>query len=59
MPVLVLVGRFDRVSIPRFAFQFRELLPQATFVVFEHSGHVPFVEEPAKHDSVVRAFMRR
>ncbi len=59
MPVLVLAGRFDRVSIPRFAFQYRELIPKATFVVFERSGHAPFVEEPAKHDSVVRAFMRR
>ncbi len=59
MPVLVLAGRFDRVSIPRFAFQYRELLPQATFVLFEHSGHAPFAEEPVKHDSVVRAFLRR
>ena len=58
-PTLVLTGRFDRVAIPRYALQFRTLMPQAEFVMFERSGHFPFIEEPARHDSVVRAFLAR
>jgi pimeloyl-ACP methyl ester carboxylesterase len=46
-PTLVLAGRFDRVAIPRYAVQFKTLMPRAEFVMFEQSGHMPFAEEPA------------
>jgi proline iminopeptidase len=59
VPTLVLAGRFDRVAIPRFAVQFKTLMPRAQFVLFERSGHEPFIEEPERHDSVMRAFLRR
>jgi proline iminopeptidase len=58
-PALVLAGRFDRVAIPRYSAQFRTFMPQAEFHWFEHSGHFPFVEEPAFHDDIVRAFLRK
>lgn len=58
VPTLVLAGRFDRISIPRFAVQYRHLMPQAQFVMFEKSGHMPFVEESEKHFDVVRGFLR-
>jgi pimeloyl-ACP methyl ester carboxylesterase len=49
---LILAGRFDRVAIPKYAVQFKQFMPQATFVMFEKSGHAPFNEEaelcPAK-----------
>jgi len=57
VPTLVLAGRFDRVAIPRYAIQFKSLMPRAKFVLFEYSGHEPFIEEPERHDSVMRAFL--
>jgi proline iminopeptidase len=59
VPTLVLAGRFDRVAIPRYTMQFKTLMPRAQFVLFERSGHEPFIEEPERHDSVMRAFLRR
>lgn len=59
VPALVLAGRFDRVAIPRYSLQYRTLMPQAEFVMFEKSGHLPFVEEPELHDSIVRAFLNK
>ena len=57
VPALILTGRFDRVAIPRYALEFRALMPDAEFVMFERSGHLPFVEEPDEHDRVLRAFL--
>lgn len=57
VPTLVLAGRFDRVAIPRYTMQFKTLMPRARFVLFEQSGHEPFVEEPERHDSAVRALL--
>jgi proline iminopeptidase len=57
VPTLVLAGRFDRVGIPRYSVQFRTFMPRAQFVMFEKSGHLPFLEEPELHDSIVRAFL--
>jgi len=59
VPTLVLAGRFDRMAFPRFSMQFKTLMPQAEFVMFERSGHLPFVEEPERHDAVVRAFLAK
>jgi proline iminopeptidase len=59
VPTLVLAGRFDRVGIPRYSVQFKTFMPQAQFVMFEKSGHLPFLEEPEHHDSIVRAFLRQ
>lgn len=59
VPTLVLAGRFDRVGIPRYSVQFKTFMPQAQFVMFEKSGHLPFLEEPELHDSIVRAFLHK
>jgi proline iminopeptidase len=58
MPALITAGRFDRVALPRFSIQFRDYAPQAEFVMFEHSGHYPFIEESAKMFAVVKSFLR-
>jgi proline iminopeptidase len=57
MPTLILAGRFDRVSLPRFSVQFKRYAPQAEFVMFEKSGHFPFIEDPAKMFEVLRRFL--
>jgi proline iminopeptidase len=57
MPVLIIAGRYDRVCIPRFSVKFKEYAPQAEFVMFEKSGHYPFIEEHEKFIEVVSRFL--
>ncbi len=58
MPVFVAAGRYDRVSVPIFAVQYKKYCPQAKFVMFERSGHNPQVEEPDAYFKLLRAFLR-
>ncbi len=57
MPILILASRFDRISLPRFSVQFKQYAPQAKFVMFEKSGHFPFIEETDKMFEVLRKFL--
>ena len=59
MPVLVIAGRYDRVSVPCFAVRYKEYCPQARFVMFEKSGHNPQVEEPEKEFRIIREFLTK
>lgn len=59
MPVLVIAGRYDRVSVPVFAVQYKRYCPQAQFEMFERSGHNPQIEEPEKEFRIIRAFLRK
>lgn len=59
MPMLILAGRFDRAAMPRFSLQFKRYAPQATFVMFEKSGHFPFVEEPERTMGQIKGFLRK
>jgi proline iminopeptidase len=59
MPVLVVAGRYDRVSVPSFAVQYKKYCPQAQFEMFERSGHNPQVEEPEKEFRIIRRFLKR
>jgi proline iminopeptidase len=58
-PVLVLAGRHDRACPVQASERTAELLSNADLHVFEHSGHMTFVEEPEAHLDVVRAFLAR
>lgn len=57
MPMLVLSGRFDRGMLPRYALQFKTYAPKAQFVMFEKSGHFPFIEEPGGFIRAVMDFL--
>jgi proline iminopeptidase len=59
MPTLILAGRYDRVVIPRWSVQFKRYAPQAQFVMFEKSGHFPFIEETGETVRVLREFLQR
>lgn len=59
MPVLIVAGRYDRVSLPVFAVQYKTYCPQAQFVMFEKSGHNPQVEEPEKEFGIIREFLKK
>ena len=54
---LVIAGRYDGVSTPEFAVQYKTFMPQAQFVMFENSGHNPYLEEPEKFYSLFEKFM--
>jgi proline iminopeptidase len=59
MPILILAGRFDRISMPRYAIKFKKYAPQAHFVIMEESGHFPYVEEPDKTFLLLHDFLNR
>ena len=57
MPILITAGRYDRISDPRFALKYKLYAPQAEFVMFEKSGHNPYVEENDKFFKVLEDFL--
>jgi proline iminopeptidase len=59
IPVLVLAGRFDRAIPPRLALEYKHFLPDAKLVIFEESGHAPFVEETSRFVEAVKMFLRK
>jgi len=54
---LICAGRYDGVSTPEFAVQYKTFMPQAKFVMFEESGHNPYLEEPEKFYELFEDFM--
>jgi proline iminopeptidase len=58
-PVLVLAGRHDRTCPVPAAEAMAAGLPDAELVVFEHSGHMTFVEENAGYLAAVSDFLAR
>jgi proline iminopeptidase len=59
IPMLVLAGRFDRMVPPKVTVQYKNLAPQAEFIMIEKSGHFPFIEENEKTLAVLKAFLAR
>lgn len=58
VPTLVLSGRHDWITPPdRGADRLLASMPEAKGVVFEESGHFPFVEEPERFLEVVREWL--
>jgi len=54
---LITAGRYDGVSTPEFNVQYKTFMPQATFVMFENSGHNPYLEEAEKFYELFEKFM--
>jgi proline iminopeptidase len=57
-PFLVIAGRRDGVVLPVFSTRFKKYAPQAKFVMFEHSGHYPFIEENAQFIKAMEDFLK-
>lgn len=57
MPMLVIAGRYDRISLPLWAIKYKTYAPQAQFIMMEKSGHFPYIEEPEKFLSTLRDFL--
>jgi len=47
-PVLIIAGRHDFIVPPAYAEDLHRALPNAELVMFENSGHFPFIEEADK-----------
>jgi len=57
-PTLICVGRFDRVALPKIAYEMNGLIPGSRLAVFEKSGHRPWLEEPDLYFQTVGAFLQ-
>ena len=53
---LIVAGRYDGVSTPEFNIQYKTFMPQAQFVMFEQSGHNPYLEEVEKFYALFNTF---
>jgi proline iminopeptidase len=58
MPILVIAGRYDRVAVPWMQVKYKAYCPQAKFVMFEHSGHNPQVEEKESYFKLIKDFLK-
>jgi pimeloyl-ACP methyl ester carboxylesterase len=56
-PVLVLAGRSDRTCSVEAAEVMARGIPRAELVIFEHSGHMTYVEENERYLATVRTFL--
>lgn len=54
---LIIAGRYDGVSTPEFAVQYKTFMPQARFEMFEKSAHNPYLEEPEKFYALLDDFL--
>jgi len=58
-PVLIIEGKDDLIT-PLFEQEvFKTNIPHSRLVIFEESGHFPFIEEPDKFFAVVTDFLRQ
>ena len=57
LPTLVVAGRFDE-CVPEHMREMHERICGSRFELFESSAHMPFIEEPARFDQVMRDFLR-
>jgi pimeloyl-ACP methyl ester carboxylesterase len=58
-PALILWGRHDAILPASGADDLKQRIPHAEVVMFEDSGHCPFLEETDKFNGVVNEFMAR
>jgi pimeloyl-ACP methyl ester carboxylesterase len=59
IPTLILWGRHDAILPAAGADDLSQRIPHAEMVMFEDSGHCPFLEETEKFNGAVGAFMAR
>ena len=57
VPALVVAGRHDWVTPVGESEQIAERIPDAELVVFEESGHMPFIEEQTAFIDTVKRFV--
>jgi L-proline amide hydrolase len=58
VPTLLMSGRHDEAT-PRVVGEIRDRIPNAEWVLFEQSSHLPHVEEPERFAAAVEGFLER
>ena len=58
-PTLILVGKDDFICPPSQAEIMHERIPSSKLVVFEKSGHLPYIEEPEAFFEAVKGWVER
>ena len=58
-PILVIAGRFDRMIPPKITVRYKDVATRAEFIMFEKSGHFPFIEEREKMSTALTAFLAK
>ena len=56
-PTLLVWGLNDTITPPRVAYEFARLLPQAELHFIDHCGHAPMMENPARFNQLLRAWL--
>jgi proline iminopeptidase len=56
-PSLIIAGRHDPEAPLRCSRELLEGIPDGRLVVFEHSGHAPFIEERDRFTGILEAFL--
>jgi len=59
VPTLILAGEDDFICPPSKSRQLHEGIPSSELVIFENSGHMPYIEEPEAFFDTVRDWIRR
>jgi len=57
LPVLVMTGRHDMNVAPVIAWKIHKAIPGSRLVIFERSGHLPFLEEPERFKRELEDFL--
>ena len=57
LPVVVMTGRHDMNVAPLIAWKIHKAIPGSRLVIFERSGHLPFLEEPERFKKEVENFL--
>jgi len=55
---MIVASRHDGIVLPSLTLQFKKYAPQAKFVMFEHSGHYPFIEESPLFINTLEDFLK-
>lgn len=59
VPTLLCIGRVEGLVTVATREYMRDLIPNAELVIFEHSNHVPFLEETERFNEVVAGWIAR
>jgi pimeloyl-ACP methyl ester carboxylesterase len=57
VPTLIAWGRNDRIVPVAGAYEYEQLIPNASRVILEDTGHVPMLERPARFNQLVEEFL--
>jgi pimeloyl-ACP methyl ester carboxylesterase len=57
LPALVVVGRDDRLTPPKYAAYLARSIPAARLVEIDGAGHFPQLEQPAAVNAAIRGFL--